>query len=211
MAYFRFSGTITKRGASNIDSIDVTLSVRQTKPEDQFKVTDLMVQEGRHLVESDVAPQEMLTDLKENKFYNAICRDSTICIIPYHGEIPYESAGATMPLESGYVTTPLKVQQKHYPNVAKRTVKVTQGISMVENPPTAKGYYNDVALSYTDTLTVDGDKSKSYLNGTEGYYHFGQFLRVPNANAKFKVHVPEVKTKTWMLLSYNGTKEGRVV
>lgn len=209
MTWFGFSGTITKRGPSKIKDIEVILTIRPSKPDLQIKVTDIQFQGGEHVTLRNDAPTEMFHDLNEDKFYNSIARGDKVVIVPYHSEIPFDTAGEVTCLESGYRTTPLKIRQNHYPYVDIRQVKITQGLSMIENTTNAKGYWNDAEMGPDDELIVDGEVSKSYLNGEEGYYHFGQFLRVPNADAKFKIHTPEARTRTWALLSYNSTMLGK--
>lgn len=208
MTYYVFGGTVSNRQLKPVQSVDVVLSIRPSTEDLQFKMTDVQFQEGQHQTLHDLAPKEFFYEPNENFHYNAICRGDTVMIVPYHSEIPYNTAGAVSCIESGYVSSPMVVEQQHYPSIGARTIKMTQGLSMIENTEGAKGYYNNTAVGYNQKLKVDGSVSQSYLNGTRGNYHFGQFLRIANADAKFKVHTDEVRTKSDILFSYQSTMKG---
>lgn len=152
----------------------------------QFKVTDIQVQEGNKTTQYNRPSFEEKTDIQKNKHYNFINRGIGTVIVPYASNIPKDTLGKTLPEETDYITTPIKLDIMLHNNFNQNsnTLIISPGISSQgKEIKLIKDVYKFTNICY------NGFTSEQSVNDTVTYDPIleGRELRLPNADAKYTI------------------------
>ena len=167
----KLSGTVLPVSIGKaIKSIKVQVTINSSSA---FKVSDIQIQEGGQISQYNPFPFDAVTDEKEEVHYNFLARGKTTVIVPYMSEAPYEDEGVTLPVETGYITTPVKADFLIHKAFSKTSEELSLGPGL--SGESKRFRLNEDIDSYTHCV-YDGYTSRQYVDSEERNIFVGREL-----------------------------------
>lgn len=171
---FRFAPEEAKRVAS------IRVNALMSDAAGSLLLTDVMLQEGKHLTGYSQNTKEMLQKLRENgspaqpKHYNAVVRGAKTIIIPNRGNY------WAVDIEAVIVPTAIDLRIR-----AKENLPI--GIALGQDRLT-RLFYFPRALASNQELEVIGTERRVLQNGSPVHFK-GQFMYAARGNPRFPVNL----------------------
>lgn len=177
-----------------IVSIQVNVKV---KGKGEFKVADVQLQESKSQTQFNTPGFEQFTDETEEVHFNFLSRGNTTLIVPYMSKVPYDNGGVLLPVETGYITTPVRTDILVHKPFSNSSEELAIGPGL---PGTSKRLeLNEDVNAYTHCV-CDGYTSQKYIGGVENTTAFiGRELRLANADNKFTITQNKERKSTGVL------------
>ena len=199
----RLVGTINPVSTDKkIASIQVRVKVGV---KEVFRVSDIQFQEGAQVIQYNKPVFEQTTDEQQEVHFNFIARGNATVIVPYMSSAPLDNGGNILPVETGYITTPVKADILIHKAFSKSTEELTMGPGLTG---TSKRFeLNENVGPYTSCI-YDGYTSQKYIGGVENQNAFiGRGLRLANADNKFTIRQDKRRKSTGVLYSNKTRRE----
>lgn len=196
-------GTITPVSTDKrIASIQVNVKI---KVDGVFKVSDIQLQESKSQTQFNPPAFEHFIDESEEVHFNFLTRGGATVIVPYMSEVPYNNGGEVLPVESGYITTPAKIDMLIHKAFSKTSERISIGPGVTGKSKRLE--LNESVGNYTHCI-YDGYTSKKYIGGVEKQDAFsGRELRIANADNKFTITQEKVRKTTGVLYANKTRRE----
>lgn len=185
-----------------IASIQVNVRI---KVDGVFKVADIQLQESKSQTQYNPTAFEQFTDESEEVHFNFLARGDTTVVVPYMSRAPFDNGGILLPVETGYITTPVKTDLLIHKTFSKSSEELTMGPGL---PGTSKRFeLNENVSAYTNCI-YDGYTSRKYIGGIEKNNAFiGRELRLANADNKFTITQSKGRKTTGALYANKTRRE----
>lgn len=202
----KLSGIVLKKGMKNVYKIELSV-VDNSSNDGGANFTDVKLQEGSNLTMYDKHSIDMMYDVDNPLYFNAVTRGSTTIIVPYKSELPYQSFGEYGVHSSGDITTPCSIELSVSGGFDKdnEQIRITKGLN-------GRGFNVIESISTRDTLLFDGFKEEEYKNeikSTYLSYRDGPMFNMANNDNKITIHAPNGKHCN-LCIRMKGTRTGGV-
>lgn len=186
-----------------IASIQVSVKI---KSGGVFKVADIQLQEGQSQTQYNRPAFEQYTDETGEMHFNFLARGDTTIVVPNMSEVPYNTGGKTLPCETDYITTPVKLDLFIHKKFTNSSEDLSIGPGLTGEGKRIE--LNSDVGAYTHCV-YNGYTSQRYINGVEKKDNsfIGRELRLANADNKYTIKQNTERKTTGVLYANKTRKE----